>query len=360
MKALISVGSLDIGGVELRTLETIQYLRSMHKGYSVYIYVTSGRNGVLDERYKSAGAYIVYGCRGWKTVVEYYKTIKRIRPQVVHINASYASGIFSCVAFLCRVPRRIAHIRSMSFPEMSAVYKLKYLIYIPLLNIFSTHVVGVNSYSRRTARTRRGKWTTLYDGIPEPKYNDKGRELYKPSRPFRILMVGRFHECKNIPFALKVISDIKRDRSVQIFLIGKEDPAIRSELDALIHEHELTDSVIFMGEIPSQAVYENMADSDLLMVTSTREGLPGTVLEASAIGVPVLSSDLPGVKEIQEYIPSVKTLSLRDGLSIWSGAAINQAEVWNPRRNQVRDYFRGSPFTLESHVAHLKKLWGFQ
>lgn len=360
MKILVSVGRLDVGGVELRTLETIRHLRSIGREYVIYIYVTSGRKGVLDERYKSVGAHIIYGYPGWRTVVKYYKTIKRIRPQVVHINASYASGIFSCIAYFCGTPRRIAHIRSMSFPEMYLVYKLKYLLYIPLLNIFSTHVVGVNSYARRTARTKLAKWTTLYDGIAAPRDNQILRSAYKPSSVFRIVMVGRFHECKNIAFALEVVSEIKKNREVEIILIGRESPAIRSELDIIISKYRLHDSVLFMGEMPGPAVFENMVDSNLLMLTSTREGLPGTVLEASALGVPVLSSDLPGVVEIQEHIPSVGTLSLRESASVWSDAAINQAQIWNSRRNEIRQYFLNSPFTLENHVTRLEEVWRFQ
>ena len=46
---------------------------------------------------------------------------------------------------------------------------------------------------------------------------------------------------------------------------------------------------------------EWLCSADLLLVTSMREGLPGVVLEAVAAGTPVVASDLPGVRWLEEF-----------------------------------------------------------
>lgn len=352
-KILISVGRLDVGGVELRTLETIRLIKSKKLLFDIYVYVVSGVKGELDKEYENAGVTIIYASQKRNTLYSYWMALKSVQPDVVHINASYASGIFAFVAWGLGVKVRLSHIRSMSFPEMPGIKKTKYFLYIPILNIFSTKVLGVNSKARRKALTPLSKWMTLYDGIES--HNKK--RINVDDNVLKIVIIGRFHECKNIPFAVKVISELSKEKRVLLTIVGKEQVDIKDEILNVAAHLEVADKIQLLGERCREDVLSILSGSDLLLLTSTREGLPGTILEASSVGVPVVSSDLPGVREIHSYIASVSFLSLDEPLSVWANNINKQVMKWGTKSEEIIKQFDGSPFTVERHVELLEELW---
>jgi glycosyltransferase involved in cell wall biosynthesis len=65
-----------------------------------------------------------------------------------------------------------------------------------------------------------------------------------------------------------------------------------------------------------------LGSSDLMIFPSSREGLPGAILEASAAGTPVLASDLPCILEISERLTDVRCLSLSQADEVWAAVAV--------------------------------------
>ena len=216
---LITVSALDIGGVEMRTIETVEYIQRKGIQCQVYIYVISGRKGVLDRRAESAGAKIIYASgKKFHTYLGLARAIKSNCIDVIHVNASYASGIINAIAFFAGAKRRISHIRSASFPEMARWKKLKYLMYLPLLRIFSTKVVGVTAAAQEVAKVPSNKWRTLYDGLKPPVPNEKSNECGTVT----ICVMGRMHPCKNLDLAAEIITELVglNGIAVNLFIVG--------------------------------------------------------------------------------------------------------------------------------------------
>ena len=99
--------------------------------------------------------------------------------------------------------------------------------------------------------------------------------------------------------------------------------------------------------------------SDVLLLPSIREGLPGVVLEACASGVPVLATDLPGVREIASRLPLVRYLPLSADDAEWAAAAVglpNQASQLG-LRGAAAETFRASVFHIDRMVKAHRLLW---
>ena len=120
----------------------------------------------------------------------------------------------------------------------------------------------------------------------------------------RFVYVARMIPLKKHDFLIDVFHDIKDN--YELVLIGAEDTAgtIRSKVD----EYRMTDKVIMTGLIPRDELFAKLVDADVYVSSSTIEGLPISVLEAMAVGLPAVISDIEPHKEIQRVCDVIETL----------------------------------------------------
>jgi len=87
----------------------------------------------------------------------------------------------------------------------------------------------------------------------------------------------------------------KRANAVQLLLIG--DGPLRGKLEEFCAQHNLY-SVKFLGRLPYKDVLEHVAKSDIFILTSIEEGMPNAIIEALALGKPVIATSVGGIPEI--------------------------------------------------------------
>jgi len=83
---------------------------------------------------------------------------------------------------------------------------------------------------------------------------------------------------------------------MQLRLVG--DGPERGELQALANDLGLGDAVTFAGRLSETETLEEIARSDILVLPSFMEGLPIVLMEAMALGVPVVASRVAGIPEL--------------------------------------------------------------
>ena len=134
-------------------------------------------------------------------------------------------------------------------------------------------------------------------------------EFFKPgtrglTRELRVVAIGQLHWIKGYADALEAIAQLV-SQGVPVFydMIGGEPPngtnkpSDRSRLLYLIHELGLSDRVRLRGELSQEEVLKCLQESDVLLQASLSEGLPNSVLEAMACGLPVVVTDCGGLRE---------------------------------------------------------------
>ena len=106
--------------------------------------------------------------------------------------------------------------------------------------------------------------------------------------------VGRLNGEKDYPNLLSAAQLLLRNRKNLYFVIaGKGE--LEQELRQMVANKNLADRVIFLGHFHDiRKVFTLM---DIYVLSSTREGLPNTVLEAMAMEVPIVATDVDGVRE---------------------------------------------------------------
>lgn len=138
------------------------------------------------------------------------------------------------------------------------------------------------------------KTCTILNGVelPDPPRKGKRREA---GDPFLIGSSGRFFPVKDYPLFVRIASAVK-SRGVPIrFELAGDGPEV-GEVEGLIRKFELDDTISLKGFLHEMSVfYRNL---DLYLNTSIHEGMPMSVLEAMAYGLPVIAPNVGGFKEI--------------------------------------------------------------
>ena len=129
------------------------------------------------------------------------------------------------------------------------------------------------------------------------KLNKFKKTVFETHKPFRFLSVGRFHWVKGYHYCLSAISQIKKmGKSVEYSIISEKN--ISEELLYQIYDLSIEKEVKILNPKSQDDVYRIMRDSDCLILSSIEEGISNVVLESMAIGLPVVSSDCGGMKEV--------------------------------------------------------------
>jgi colanic acid/amylovoran biosynthesis glycosyltransferase len=121
----------------------------------------------------------------------------------------------------------------------------------------------------------------------------------QPSSGKRIISVGRLSAEKGQAGLLEAFAAVSRDHGgVELVLIGEgpERELLQSRAAAL----GIGNKVTFAGRCGEMETIEQIARSDILVLSSFMEGLPIVLMEAMAVGTPVIASRVAGIPELVE------------------------------------------------------------
>lgn len=123
----------------------------------------------------------------------------------------------------------------------------------------------------------------------------------KPGRPASevptILFVGRLIKEKGVYDYVEAARIVKKEQAACFQMAGAPDPGNPSSIpEAVLDDWRKEGAVDLLGHVDSIA--ELMALADIVVLPSYREGTPRTLLEAAALGKPIVATDVPGCREV--------------------------------------------------------------
>ena len=111
-----------------------------------------------------------------------------------------------------------------------------------------------------------------------------------------VLYVGVLTKRKGIDYFIKSIPYvIKKHPKIHCIIVGKGE--YREQLETLVNKLNLQAYVSFKGRVTTEELYYYYKISDLFVLPSVSEGLPTTILEAMNFGLPVIATDIPGIRD---------------------------------------------------------------
>jgi glycosyltransferase involved in cell wall biosynthesis len=147
-------------------------------------------------------------------------------------------------------------------------------------------------------------------------------------RRFEIINVAMMHNrSKGHMVLLQAMAELRR-RHVDVSVTFVGDGVLRGTFEAEVARLGLDDSVCFTGLIDADCVVDMVAKYDLFVLPSYQEGMPRAMLEAMAVGTPVVASNVGGIREVlgeTSMVPpgDVGALAARIELLVRDGAQLN-------------------------------------
>ena len=287
LKIIHIINSLGGGGAEILLVNTINALPD-HEHLVLYLHQPDH----LRSRLPADVRTLCLEHRGWKFIFLTIRQISRIieqeKPSLVHTHL-FESSICGRLA----TPRHIPLITSLhSLYSIDAFKKNRKSLWAERLTLKDRHnLVGVSATVLQDYLAHvpfKGKQFVLHNFLPESNFNFSQR----PSTGnLRCVAIGNLKEAKNYPFLLDMFA-VLRNSNIELHIYG-EGPLQQQLSDRISREGLKVRLMGKAGNIPAL-----LNDYDVFVQASSHEGFGLTVIEAMAVGLPVLVSDIPVFREI--------------------------------------------------------------
>ncbi|WP_203973713.1 glycosyltransferase [Planotetraspora silvatica] len=290
------IKTLDTGGAEVLLVERLRAAPRRGRRYTVVCLRAS--TGELIGRLRASGIDVVdlTACPRPFRLARLAQVVVRLAPDVVNVHSPVPASVLRP---LCRLWRRRPAV-------VSTVHSVRFRWPTMLLDRatgwLDTHTVAVSPQVARGATTWGSRrLSTRVHGVDVARQRRRAerrdairREWDVPEDAFLIVHVANFRPVKNHALLVDAAAAVTARDPRACFLLAGSGPLL-DRTARRIAGLGLT-SVRLLGPVPDAG--RLIASADLLVLSSTYEGLPVVVMEALAAGVPVVSTEVGGVPDL--------------------------------------------------------------
>lgn len=244
-----------------------------------------------------------------RAYLDLQRVITRFRPDVVHTHSAKGGLLGRAAAWRQRVPVVVHTVHGAPFhPYQSSVARQFFIRCERWAARRCHHMISVADAMTElmvdAGVARREKFTTIYSGMKVEPFaearrfrTEARRQLGIPEESIVFGKIARLFPLKGHEFlidaARKLIAHCPQAR---ILLVG--DGILRAVLQQRIAELGLASHFVFAGLVQPERIPFYLGAMDVLVHTSLREGLARTLPQALIAGLPVISYDIDGAREV--------------------------------------------------------------
>ncbi len=241
--------------------------------------------------------------QNYKAYRQLKELLDREKYDVIHCNTPIGGVVGRLVGKKYKVKNIIYQAHGFHFYKGSQ--KLNWMLYYPIekwLARYTDVLVTINQEDYELAKSklklRRGGKAVYVPGVgidisqyntEANSYNEKRSEFGLGDDDIALISMGDLVERKNYSAAIRAIAKAKNDK-LHYFICGKGPE--EDKLKGLTESLGVTGQIHFLGF--RSDIRELLAASDIFLFTTKQEGLPRSMMEAMAAGLPVVCSKIRG------------------------------------------------------------------
>ena len=291
VKIAICVPTTSLGGAETMAA---QLAKALNKDLFDVSFITNhslSKTRVLD--FVTSDSYIkIYSLNedagmSLRARKKMMRILKQIKPDVIHTHLhSYPYVMTYAIKHHIPIIHTMHNMPIFESKKLGRIilkflFKHKFAIPVGISNIISEQIkelYHVPSY-------------TIYNPVDVSKFDIKKDK----QKQFTFITIGRMSEQKNQQLLLKSFRILVNNyKNVKLIFVG--DGVLKDDLLKLTNDLKLNDYIEYVGNVNDVENYLKIADAFVL--SSIYEGLPMTILEAMAASLPIISTNVGGVKDI--------------------------------------------------------------
>lgn len=230
-----------------------------------------------------------------------WKVLRKEKPAMVHSMTPKAGLICMMAGWLARVPRRVHTFTGLVWPTATGIKRRILMATDWLTCACATHVIpegeGVKNDLLTHHITRKPIKVLGYGnvrGIDLNYYQPQGK---KQHQGFTFVFVGRIVRDKGINELVTAFDRLHNEfNDVRLVLVGRREDDLDPVLPETLERINRGEGIEAVGNQSDVRPFYN--DADALVFPSYREGFPNVVIEAGAMGLPSIVTDINGSREI--------------------------------------------------------------
>lgn len=239
-----------------------------------------------------------------RSLWQMWRVMRRERPELVHSMTPKAGLICMMAAWLARVPRRVHMFTGLVWPTSTGLKRRILMATDWLTCACATHIIpegeGVKNDLLNHHITCKPIKVLGYGnvkGIDMEHYNPALFCNEPHQEGFTFVFVGRIVRDKGINELVAAFDRLRGDYpDARLVLIGPREDDLDPVLPATLERINSGNGIEAVG--PQSDVRPFYASADALVFPSYREGFPNVVIEAGAMGLPSIVTDINGSREI--------------------------------------------------------------
>jgi len=228
------------------------------------------------------------------------RVLFQYKPDIVHAHLFHADFLGRIASLIYRKPRFVSTMHNIDMGGVKREILLRLTRFIPIVQIAVAE--SINNKMIQYHISSAEKTITIYNSIDLEYYSSGDKDEYRKKLGINqsalvFVSVGRLVVQKGYGYLVESLATVlKKTPHFRMYVLG--EGTSRAEIQRAIDEQGLADNIKLVGNTDN--VREFLRAADLFVMSSLWEGLPVSLLEAMACGVPVVSTRVGGVSEVVE------------------------------------------------------------
>ena len=304
MRVLFLITDFYMGGAEIQVLRLCHAMKELGYCVSCVSLIEKSENDLSSQLDQIGIPCITLGMKRGKfslvSLFIFYKIFRSFRPNIIHSHMVHANFFlrFVSIFFHSALLINTIHGEEEFLGYRPLIYRLSDSLIdktVCCSNALAKQALHCKAVSRRNLLViRNGLNTNKF--FPDEKKRISLRQDYNYTPECFVWMtVGRLDQVKNQTYMLKEFKKLNTNKNhARLIIVGSGPDEYM--LKQLAFDLDLKDKVIFTGKLIDVSDILNVADAFVL--SSIHEGLPLSLQEAAATGLPLVSTDVGGCDEI--------------------------------------------------------------